>query len=241
MEKNTVKLNEAQLRKIVAESVKKALMENIDCADFYNYVIKRFNEEGIEIGDAGDSEELFQGCSAYDYETVPFEQLYDNVKNDWLTYKSEQKQYHGISENAIRKVDAESINRVLKESDYDNETMRARIPSRVMPSADRLPGHGELENPYIPTAKQIRGATDAAYKMNKIVKKFVYEAEEANESWTIDSLAQEIFSKFSKINGFQYGAPHVYEFTIEDIRKRITAYVKKVYNNLFYFEENGNI
>ena len=146
-----------------------------------------------------------------------------------------------INESQLRKIISESINRVLNEGYYENEPMRARIPSRVMPSAYRMPGNDELENPYIPTAKQIRSATDAAYKMNKIVKKFVYEAEEANESWTIDSLSQEIFSKFSKINGFQYGEPHVYEFTIEDIRKRITAYVKNVYNNLFYFEENGNI
>ena len=146
-----------------------------------------------------------------------------------------------INESQLRKIISESINRVLNEGYYENEPMRARIPSRVMPSAYRMPGNDELENPYITNAKQIRSATDAAYKMNKIVKKFVYEAEEANESWTIDSLSQEIFSKFSKINGFQYGEPHVYEFTIEDIRKRITAYVKNVYNNLFYFEENGNI
>lgn len=104
------KLSESKLRKIVAESVR-------SCDDFYNYVIKRFNEEGIEVGDTGDAEELYQGCSNYDYETVPFEQLYQEVKNDWLSYKSEQKQYHGINENAIRKIVAESVKKVLKETE----------------------------------------------------------------------------------------------------------------------------
>lgn len=79
------------------KNVKKSINVGRSSDDFYNYLIKRFNEEGIEVGDAGDTEELYQGCSCSDYETVPFEQLYQKVKNDWLSYKSELKQYHGMN------------------------------------------------------------------------------------------------------------------------------------------------
>ena len=161
----------------------------------------------------------------------------ESIKNNF--YKNMKKNTAKISESTLKKMISESIKAVLREDYFDDKPMMAKTPSRVMPSADLPSGYGELENPYIPTAKQVRSATDAAAKMNRIVKKFVYEAEEANESWTINSLAQEIFSKFSRLNGFQYNEPHVYEFPIEDIQKRVAAYVKKVYNNLFYFEENG--
>lgn len=63
---------------------------NNDLDSFYHYVVNRFNQEHIEIGDAGDVEELYQGCSNYNYETEPFDKLYQRVKADWIQYKSEQ-------------------------------------------------------------------------------------------------------------------------------------------------------
>lgn len=114
MKRNIVKINEQQLKKIVAESVKKVLKERIgnDLDSFYNYVVNRFNQEHIEIGDAGDVEELYQGCSNYNYETEPFDKLYQKVKNDWLQYKSEQQ----------NDIVAESVKKVLKEeSKYNDE------------------------------------------------------------------------------------------------------------------------
>lgn len=62
-----------------------------DIDEFFDYVTKRFKEEGIEIGDAGDAEELYQGCGAYDNENKPFEELYPMVKADWLQYLKEKE------------------------------------------------------------------------------------------------------------------------------------------------------
>lgn len=101
--KHTIKVNESTLKRIIAESVKKVLKENKDCNDFCKYIMDKFREEGIEIGDAGDAEELYQGCANYDYETVPFEELYQKVKKDWLSYKKEQGGYQGINEVKLKK------------------------------------------------------------------------------------------------------------------------------------------
>ena len=76
-----------------------------------------------------------------------------------------------LDENALRKMISESIKAVLREDYFDDKPMMARRPSRVMPSVDMPSGYDELKNPYIPTAKQVRSAADAAYKMNLIVKK----------------------------------------------------------------------
>lgn len=154
--------------------------------------------------------------------------------------KNMKKNITKINEAQLRKVVAKSIKKALREDYRDDEPMRAKIPSRVMPSATVAPGNHDLHNPFVLGTKQIRSATDAAQKMNQIVQKFVYEAEEAQEPWTIQSLSQEIFNKFSKINGFEYGKPHVYEFTLDNIQKRIKLYINKVRNNLWYFEEGGN-
>ena len=95
--KKVIKLNEGDLKKIISESVKSVLKEYVeaDTDTLFNYVVKGFKKEGIEIGDAGDAEELYQGCSNYSYSDVPIEQLYQKIKEDWLLYKSEQGQYNG--------------------------------------------------------------------------------------------------------------------------------------------------
>lgn len=62
-----------------------------DVDEFFDYVTKRFKEEGIEIGDAGDTEELYQVCGAYDHDNTPFEDLYPMVKADWLQYLKEKE------------------------------------------------------------------------------------------------------------------------------------------------------
>lgn len=132
-----MKINGKKLRKIISESIAEILnptkkvdesimglsdvSETPSVEDFYNYVVNRFREEGIEIGDAGDDEELLQGCGNYDYETVPFEQLYPEVKRDWIAYKSEQNQYHGINESLLSKLISESITKILMEDMLTND------------------------------------------------------------------------------------------------------------------------
>ena len=86
---SVVKINNI-LKQVVAESVKRELKEYICTDDFFNYVVNRFNKEGIEIGDHGDMEELYQGCSNFDFERKPFDELYMAVKRQWLQYKKEQ-------------------------------------------------------------------------------------------------------------------------------------------------------
>lgn len=111
MRKNVIRINESILRQMVDESVrgilnrkgKSILKESNNCDDFYCYVVSHFNQEGIEIGDAGDAEELYQGCSNYDYETVPFDELYQKLKRDWMEYKTGQNQYQGLNEGSRRK------------------------------------------------------------------------------------------------------------------------------------------
>lgn len=128
MKKNIVKINEQQLKKIVAESVKKVLKERIgnDLDSFYNYVVNKFNQEHIEIGDAGDVEELYQGCSNYNYETEPFDKLYQKVKNDWLQYKSEQQ--NDIVAESVKKVLKEESPRKVRVQIYDYNENAKELP-----------------------------------------------------------------------------------------------------------------
>ncbi len=113
MKRKAIKINEKRLGEIIRNTIKESMGGTLN--DFVNYVINRFNQEGIEIGDAGDMEELYQGCGNYDYETVPFDELYDDFKEGWLQYKAEQNAYHGLDESVIKKAVSESMKKALKE------------------------------------------------------------------------------------------------------------------------------
>ena len=131
-----------------------------------------------------------------------------------------------LTESQLRKMISESVKKVLSENWFDDQFPSAHGAGRVYGNAWYGKGEKPLKNPTnILPLSRVRTRIDAAQRINGLIQKFVYQAEEAHKDWTLDSMAQYILDNYN-INDW---------FDLEDIKKRLKKYIGSVYNNLIYY------
>ena len=130
MKKNIVKTNEAQHKKIVAESVKKLNITTEDALEMLEDDKDYYDLEGVELTE-DDAEYMLdlikKGMTTDSAIDTVLSQIRETLDNGLDEMSNKKKSVIRLNESQLKKIISESVKKVLNEGYYGNEKMAQLI------------------------------------------------------------------------------------------------------------------